>query len=99
MRSRYTAYVRGNAGYLLRTWHPSTRPAELDLHTPGLRWLGLAIKRCEDGGLEDTKGTVEFVARMKQGGRAARLHEVSRFVREGGQWFYVDGELQTPRRP
>lgn len=97
MRSRYTAYVRGDAHYLLRTWHPSTRPAELDLATPGLRWLGLTIKRCEHGGPNDAEGTVEFVARMRRGGRAARLHEISRFVREDGHWLYVDGKLQGPR--
>lgn len=98
MRSRYTAYVHGDADYLLRTWHPSTRPAELDLPVPGLRWLGLTVKRCDHGRPEDTEGTVEFVARMKQGGRAARLHEISRFVREDGHWFYLDGEQQNPRR-
>jgi len=99
MRSRYTAFVRGNAAYLLRTWHPSTRPPELELELDGagLRWLGLAIKRCERGGPDDTEGTVEFVARMKRAGRAARLHEISRFVREDGQWFYVDGELRGAR--
>jgi len=98
MRSRYTAFVRADAAYLLGTWHPSTRPAELDLGDTNLRWLGLSIKRCERGGPDDMEGVVEFVARMKRGGRAARLHEVSRFTREDGQWFYVDGELHEPRR-
>ena len=97
MRSRYTAFVYANEDYLLRTWHPSTRPSELALDLPALRWLGLSIKRCEDGGPQYSEGTVEFEARMKQGGRASRLHEVSRFVREDGQWFYLDGELREPR--
>ncbi|HKK07155.1 MAG TPA: YchJ family protein [Gammaproteobacteria bacterium] len=98
MRSRYTAFVHADAAHLLRTWHPSTRPAELALDDAAVRWLGLSIKRCERGGPDDHEGTVEFVARMKRGGRAARLHEVSRFTREDGQWFYVDGELREPRR-
>ena len=38
--------------------------------------------------------TVEFVARSKLGGRAQRLHETSRFVREDGRWFYVDGDMR-----
>ena len=39
------------------------------------------------------EATVEFVARCKIGGRAHRLHEVSRFVRGEGRWYYVDGSF------
>lgn len=93
MRSRYAAFVRDLRPYLLASWHASTRPAELAPPEPGLKWLGLDVKR---SALQDPDhGTVEFVARSKLGGRARRLHEVSRFVREQGQWFYVDGDL-TP---
>lgn len=92
MRSRYSAFVRGDAAYLLATWHPSTRPASLPPDEPGLRWLGLEVKRHE---LQDaTHATVEFVARSKLGGRAHRLHELSRFVREDGRWYYVDGDVR-----
>ena len=87
MRSRYSAFVRELAGYLLDTWHPSTRPPSIDFE-PGLRWLGLDVKRHQPQG--EDRAIVEFVARSKLGGRAHRLHETSRFVREGGRWFYVD---------
>ena len=91
MRSRYAAFVLDLRPYLLATWHASTRPAALDAPEPGLKWLGLAVKHTA---LQDADhGTVEFIARSKLGGRAHRLHEVSRFVRENGQWFYVDGDL------
>ncbi len=89
MRSRYCAYVLGLTDYLLATWHPSTRPATLAPNEPGLRWLGLDIKRHTP--VNADHATVEFVARSKLGGRAHRLHETSRFVREGGRWYYVDG--------
>ena len=89
MRSRYSAFVLDRRGYLLDTWHPSTRPAAIEPPEPGLTWLGLQIKAAPSA--EGDAGTVEFVARSKLGGRAHRLHEVSRFVREGGRWFYVDG--------
>ena len=89
MRSRYSAFVRGDAGYLLATWHPSTRPAAIEADPPGLKWLGLDVRRHE---VQDADhATVEFVARSKLGGRAHRLHETSHFVREDGRWFYVDG--------
>jgi SEC-C motif domain protein len=88
MRSRYVAYTRGRTDYLLRTWHPSTRPSALDLEP--VRWLGLQVCRVEAGAAADRDGIVEFVARYKIGGRAHRLHETSRFVREDGRWFYVD---------
>jgi SEC-C motif-containing protein len=88
MRSRYCAYVRGRTDYLLDTWHPSTRPAAIEPDPPGLRWLGLEVRRCA---VQDAShASVEFVARSKLGGRAHRLHETSRFVREGGRWFYLD---------
>jgi len=92
MRSRYSAYARGREDYLLATWHRSTRPASLALASePRSKWVGLEVKRNEQSGSD--QAVVEFVARYKVGGRAHRLHEVSRFVREEGQWFYVDGEF------
>ncbi len=91
MRSRYSAFVLGLLDYLVDTWHPSTRPAELPDEPPGLRWLGLEVRRHEI--LDADHARVEFVARSKRDGRAQRLHETSRFVREGGRWFYVDGEM------
>ncbi len=92
MRSRYGAYVLGLADYLRDTWHPSTCPADLQDHDPALRWLGLEVRRFLITDAEHA--TVEFVARSKRAGKAQRLHETSRFVREGGRWFYLDGELR-----
>jgi SEC-C motif-containing protein len=92
MRSRYSAYVLGLRDHLLATWHPSTRPASLDDEPEGLKWLGLDVKRHVPA--DAAHATVEFVARSKLGGRAHRLHETSRFVREDGRWYYVDGELR-----
>ncbi len=90
MRSRYTAYTRGDEAYLRATWHPSTLPASAIVEAgDATRWLGLEIKsalrlrkRKADLLESDNTDTVEFVARYKIGGRAHRLHEVSRFVRE-----------------
>jgi SEC-C motif domain protein len=91
MRSRYSAFALGLGDYLLATWHPSTRPGGLEPDPPGLKWLGLEVRQHTPQ--DANHATVEFVARSKLGGRAQRLHERSRFVREAGQWFYVDGEL------
>lgn len=92
MRSRYAAYVLDELDYLRATWHPDTRPADLAPNPPGLKWLGLKVRRTTQP--DEDHATVEFVARSKLGGKAHRLHETSRFVREGGRWFYVDGELR-----
>lgn len=92
MRSRYTAYTLLKEDYLLATWHPSTRPAALGLATEApTKWLGLEVKRHLQQDADHA--IVEFVARYKVQGRAHRLHEVSRFVREEEKWFYVDGEV------
>jgi SEC-C motif-containing protein len=106
MRSRYTAYVQKNEPYLLSTWHHSTRPTEpLIDQDEKVQWLGLEIKsalrlRQRKAELPEPpdSDTVEFVARFRIGGRAHRLHEVSRFVREPGddgapRWFYLDGSF------
>ncbi|HEU0189125.1 MAG TPA: YchJ family metal-binding protein [Gallionella sp.] len=93
MRSRYSAYVLKLEAYLLATWHPDTRPASLDLAADSCKWLGLEVKKIIQHSAY--RATVEFVARYKTGGRAHRLHEISRFVRDGEQWFYVDGEFTS----
>ena len=88
MRSRYSAFVRGDVAHLVATWHASTRPAKLDLD-PDVKWLGLDVRAHRT--VDADHAEVEFVARSRRAGRGQRLHERSRFVREGGRWYYVDG--------
>jgi SEC-C motif-containing protein len=91
MRSRYTAFVLGGVDHLLATWHVSTRPAELTLE-PGVKWLGLEVR--DHRVINEDHAEVEFVARSRAAGRGQRLHERSRFVLEGGRWYYVDGDFR-----
>lgn len=93
MRSRYSAYVLCNGAYLHRSWHASTRPNKKSLlQFPPTNWLGLRIVRTENGAESDTQGVVEFIARYLADGSEQALHETSRFVREGGRWYYLDGQ-------
>jgi len=90
MRSRYSAFVLERADYLLATWQASKRPSQVSFD-PGVKWLGLEVR--EHRPIDADHAEVEFVARQRdRGGRAVRLHERSRFVREGGRWYYVDGD-------
>ncbi|KLI99919.1 YchJ family metal-binding protein [Luteimonas sp. FCS-9] len=92
MRARYSAYVRHDADYLWASWHPRTRPADLDLTGPQPVWLGLDVLASD--ALGDDRAEVEFVARYRVGGGSAvRMRERSRFVREDGHWYYVDGDV------
>ena len=91
MRSRYSAFVLQRADYLLATWHAPQRPPSVDFD-PGARWLGLEVRAARATG--DDTAEVEVVARHRIAGRAVRQHERSRFVREGGRWFYVDGVFE-----
>lgn len=92
MRSRYSAFALGFGDYLLATWHVTTRPGDLDVMTPPQpKWIGLKI--VSTATQDATHGTVHFIARCRVGGRAERLEETSRFVREDGRWYYVDGEI------
>ena len=88
MRSRYSAYAVGLIDYLLRTWHPSTGPGELELSP--IKWIGLEVLHAETAG---DAGVVEFVALCRVNGRAQRMHEVSRFMRQDGCWYYIDGQV------
>lgn len=93
MRSRYAAFVRNDAAYLRATWDPATCPADVGLEESGARvqWLGLAVKQHRQTGPDSAE--VEFIARYRVGGGSAvRLHELSRFVRRDGRWYYVDGD-------
>ncbi len=91
MRSRYSAFVRERADYLRATWHASTRPTLLELDGAA-KWLGLEVR--SQRVLDVDHAEVEFVARYREAGCAVRLHERSRFVREAGRWYYVDGDMQ-----
>lgn len=89
MRSRFSAYAVGDVDYVRRTWHPTTRPHDLTLDAD-VRWYRLDILSTSRGGIGDTEGLVEFRALCRAPGGAGSQHEVSRFVREGAQWFYLD---------
>ena len=88
MRSRYSAFVQRDEAYLLRTWHPKTRPPRVEFD-PGMRWTGLEIVDTSGGSAFHTTGTVTFRASYRGGS----LHERSRFERVDGAWVYVDGEF------
>src|SRR5689334_18713851 len=93
MRSRYTAYVRGEIDYLLRTHHASTRDT-VDVRavkkwSKTTLWLGLEIVASSETG--DT-AVVEFIARGSTAGKAFAQRERSRFSRVDGAWFYLDGD-------
>ncbi len=90
MRSRYSAFVLRLADYLLASWHPSTRAVGLTLE-PGVKWLGLEVR--QHRAIDADHAEVEFVSRSRVAGRGQRLHERSRFVREGGCWLYLDGVM------
>lgn len=89
MRSRYTAFVLRDTDHLWRTWHPRTRPAQVD--AGDVRWVGLRVLDVVGGGVDDQTGIVEFEARFSGPEGPAGMRERSRFERRGGRWFYVAG--------
>ena len=101
MRSRYTAYVRGEIDYLLATHDASTRGsvdrAAVARWSRETEWQGLEIVATEAGGEGDQTGIVEFIARGVTAGRPFAQRERSRFRRVDGAWFYVDGTVRRGR--
>jgi SEC-C motif domain protein len=108
MRSRYSAYIKGHVEYLIQTQHPKTRKKDdRQVITEGLKstcWTGLTILKTQKGTAIDHRGTVEFVALYRStepliaeaNKQIYQLHERSRFIKENGQWFYVDGDILPP---
>ena len=95
MRSRFSAFALGVDRYLLSSWHPSTRPASLEL-PDGTVWRRLQIVDAVAGDVADETGVVEFRASFRDAdGVPGLLHERSRFVRDEGRWAYLDGDLQV----
>lgn len=99
MRSRYTAYVLRDEDWLHRTWHSRTRPQGA-VTEEGATWLGLEVRRHVPPAPDDEAGmaSVEFVARYRADCRGHRLHEISRFEREDGQWRYLDGSFPEKKK-
>ncbi|GLY05646.1 MULTISPECIES: YchJ family metal-binding protein [Actinoplanes] len=87
MRSRFSAYAQDRRAYLLHSWHPDTRPADVTPE-PGLRWVRLEILGTTGGGLFDAEGTVAFRAHYTEDGRPGVMEENSRFVHHDGRWVY-----------
>ncbi len=85
MRSRYAAFAVGDAAYLWRTWHPRTRPDDLELDATRT-WTGLRV-------LGSGEDWVEFVASYDTPTGPGEQSERSRFEQRGGRWVYVDGDL------
>ena len=93
MRSRYSAFVLSRGDYLKKTWSETTCPSDLSFE-PEVKWLGLEVRTHRLTGPANAE--VEFVALSRLKGQPTRLHELSRFVKDHGRWFYVDGILRTP---
>ncbi|MEM9713265.1 MAG: YchJ family metal-binding protein [Actinomycetota bacterium] len=91
MRSRYTAFVVGDADWLRASWHPSTRPRRVHVSADD-EWLGLTVLAA-DGGPFDDEGAVHYVAEVRRDAAVTRLEERSRFVRHDGSWVYLDGAI------
>lgn len=96
MRSRFTAYAQHNEDYLLATWDQSKRPDSIDFSKEdNVEWTHLEIIGRKKGGEQDSKGIVEFKAYYLMDGEEYAMHEISRFVKKEGKWFYLDGMVKS----
>jgi len=95
MRARFTAYAQRNVDFLLATWEASKRPDTIDFSKETADWQRLQIVGCKKGGAKDSKGIVEFKAFYHQDGMDYFMHEISRFVKTGQGWLYLDGVIKA----
>lgn len=103
MRSRFTAFVHGNLDHIERTHAKSVRDSfnrsAAESTANAVKWLSLEILETAEGGPDDDNGVVEFAARFKQDGETHVHHEKATFVREDGEWRYVDGKMNPQGKP
>lgn len=99
MRTRFTAYARRDAEYLLATWDSTRRPNAIDFSKDRSDWTRLEILTVKKGGKTDAKGLVEFKAYYELDGEAQVMHELSRFKKTGGRWYYLDGLIKSIGKP
>ncbi|MGZ4958915.1 MAG: YchJ family protein [Methylomonas sp.] len=95
MRSRFSAYARRDVDYLLASWDPGKRPATIDFSKETAEWQKLEIIGTKKGGSKDNKGIVDFKAYYTQDGEDYFMHEISRFVKLGPRWLYLDGVVKA----
>jgi len=95
MRSRFSAYALRNGEYLQATWDITRRPKEIDFSKETVEWQRLVIETVKKGGVKDNKGLVEFKAYYLQDGEEHVLSEISKFTKQGGRWFYLDGVVKS----
>lgn len=95
MRSRYTAFAKGNVDYILSSHDPETVKdvvrEEVEAWSQQSEWLGLDIVRTEAGEADDETGTVDFVAKYRLKGLTTQHRERAEFRRVDGKWVFVDG--------
>lgn len=103
MRSRYTAYVKGDVDYIERTCAKTAREEfnrpEVARYIDEMDWQGLDILRVTDGGVEDERGVVDFAFRLKHKDKAYTQREIATFERIEGHWYYTDSEFNPKEEP
>ena len=102
LRSRYTAFVLGNIGYLADTLSPDIRgdfdEVEAESTASDATWQGLEVRAITDGGENDESGSIEFIARFRLRGQQRVHHELAKFRREQGRWMCVGAQMD-PKGP
>ena len=99
MRARYAAYSLHLPDYIMATTHPSNPSFKL----PKSEWNRNILLFCEESQFpalevlefskDDPRAFVTFIAHLIQNGRNTSFCEKSSFLKIGGKWLYVDGEI------
>lgn len=98
MRSRFSAYILNNTNYILKTWAAAVPAEKVTFAEENIVWQRLEILDTKKGGINDNKGIVEFKAFYLNNGEDYMLHELSRFSKTNGRWFYMDGIVKKVGR-
>lgn len=95
MRSRFTAFAMHNETYILDTWDSANRPPRVKFPEKTVTWTHLEILDKKKGESKDAKGIVEFKAYYQLNNEEYVVNEISRFRKEQGRWYYLDGTIKS----
>lgn len=102
MRARYSAFTKTEIDFLQNTLSPEQQKdfnhEETTEWSKNSDWEGLEVIEVVDGGPDDDKGTVEFIAKFSQNNEKVRHHEVASFEKIDGKWIFMDGIVPKPKQ-
>lgn len=99
MRARFCAHILKLVDFVVTTYHSSCQAEsqrEGIEESVNLEWTRLEVIDAPEA--SNDEGFVEFKAYLIEDGSEQCMHERSRFIKEEGQWYYIEGAFPEEKQ-